>query len=252
VLLLSGPLHSVLTAIFLMLEKLPREQLAMEMLTGSRQRDDQVCTRGRMGGRLGGGRLAVVLSAEHVLVRLLDPDSRPLPGLKPDPNQTVSPKPNRSSWRSAASSAAPSSVKRVKPSATSCRTAAPSSACRWGGCPRLLSCRLTEIDRRLGRRLAGWGLTVDRSSLLASQLPISSCTHPTIIAYPPPQPLGELTPGDSERLISVLGVREKVLRATALILNTLSADEKYVPWMELTLQLAATQVRPALGATPLG
>lgn len=34
------------------------------------------------------------------------------------------------------------------------------------------------------------------------------------------QPLSELTPSDSERLITVTGSRDKVLRAVALILNT--------------------------------
>jgi hypothetical protein len=34
------------------------------------------------------------------------------------------------------------------------------------------------------------------------------------------QPLAELTPSDSERLISVSGSRDRVLRAVALILNT--------------------------------
>ena len=34
------------------------------------------------------------------------------------------------------------------------------------------------------------------------------------------QPLSELTPSDSERLITVTGSRERVLRAVALILNT--------------------------------
>eukprot|EP00877_Chromochloris_zofingiensis_P007544 jgi/Chrzof1/3042/Cz12g09120.t1 len=55
------------------------------------------------------------------------------------------------------------------------------------------------------------------------------------------QPLSELTPSDSERLITVTGSRDKVLRAVALILNTLSADEKFPAYMDLTLQLAATQ-----------
>ncbi len=36
------------------------------------------------------------------------------------------------------------------------------------------------------------------------------------------QPLSELTPSDSERLITVAGSRDKVLRAVALILNTVS------------------------------
>lgn len=34
------------------------------------------------------------------------------------------------------------------------------------------------------------------------------------------QPLSELTPSDSERIITVSGGRDKVLRAVALILNT--------------------------------
>ncbi|WIA14656.1 hypothetical protein OEZ85_003158 [Tetradesmus obliquus] len=55
------------------------------------------------------------------------------------------------------------------------------------------------------------------------------------------QPLSELTPSDSERLISVSGGRDKVLRAVALILNTLSADDKFGSYMDLTLQLANTQ-----------
>eukprot|EP00879_Flechtneria_rotunda_P002547 GHRR01002746.1.p1 GENE.GHRR01002746.1~~GHRR01002746.1.p1 ORF type:complete len:356 (+),score=117.29 GHRR01002746.1:117-1184(+) len=55
------------------------------------------------------------------------------------------------------------------------------------------------------------------------------------------QPLSELTPSDSERLITVSGGRDKVLRAVALILNTLSADDKFSSYMDLTLQLANTQ-----------
>jgi hypothetical protein len=39
------------------------------------------------------------------------------------------------------------------------------------------------------------------------------------------QPLSELTPSDSERLITVSGGRDKVLRAVALILNTVSAQQ---------------------------
>jgi hypothetical protein len=38
--------------------------------------------------------------------------------------------------------------------------------------------------------------------------------------FPNCQPLSELTPSDSERIISVLGSRDRVLRAVALILNT--------------------------------
>lgn len=55
------------------------------------------------------------------------------------------------------------------------------------------------------------------------------------------QPMEELTPSDVERLISVTGNRDQVLRAVALILNTLSADEKYPSYMEMTLQLASSQ-----------
>jgi hypothetical protein len=40
------------------------------------------------------------------------------------------------------------------------------------------------------------------------------------------QPLSELTPSDSERLITVSGNRDKVLRAVALILNTVSAKRQ--------------------------
>jgi RNA-binding protein Nova len=39
------------------------------------------------------------------------------------------------------------------------------------------------------------------------------------------QPLSELTPSDSERLITVSGGRDKVLRAVALILNTVRAAQ---------------------------
>lgn len=55
------------------------------------------------------------------------------------------------------------------------------------------------------------------------------------------QPLSELTPSDSERIITVSGSRDRVLRAVALILNTLSADDKFGAYMDLTLQLASTQ-----------
>ncbi len=37
------------------------------------------------------------------------------------------------------------------------------------------------------------------------------------------QPLSELTPSDSERLVTISGARDKVLRAVALILNTVSS-----------------------------
>lgn len=40
----------------------------------------------------------------------------------------------------------------------------------------------------------------------------------------PLQPLSELTPSDSERLITVSGGRDKVLRAVALILNTVREE----------------------------
>lgn len=64
------------------------------------------------------------------------------------------------------------------------------------------------------------------------------------------QPLSELTPSDSERIISVLGSRDRVLRAVALILNTLSADDKFNSYMDLTLQLASTQgLIPAVRAS---
>ncbi|KAI8473692.1 MAG: hypothetical protein J3K34DRAFT_173419 [Monoraphidium minutum] len=64
------------------------------------------------------------------------------------------------------------------------------------------------------------------------------------------QPLSELTPSDSERIISVLGNRDRVLRAVALILNTLSADDKFSAYMDLTLQLASTQgLIPAVRAS---
>lgn len=64
------------------------------------------------------------------------------------------------------------------------------------------------------------------------------------------QPLSELTPSDSERIISVLGSRDCVLRAVALILNTLSADDKFNAYMDLTLQLASTQgLVPAVRAS---
>lgn len=41
------------------------------------------------------------------------------------------------------------------------------------------------------------------------------------------QPLSELTPSDSERLITVSGGRDKVLRAVALILNTVSTGHSH-------------------------
>ncbi|GBF92113.1 hypothetical protein Rsub_04460 [Raphidocelis subcapitata] len=64
------------------------------------------------------------------------------------------------------------------------------------------------------------------------------------------QPLSELTPSDSERIISVSGSRDRVLRAVALILNTLSADDKFSAYMDLTLQLASTQgLIPAVRAS---
>lgn len=55
------------------------------------------------------------------------------------------------------------------------------------------------------------------------------------------QSLNELTPSDPERTISVSGARDQVLRAIALILNTLSMHEHYANYMDSTLQLAQTQ-----------
>lgn len=55
------------------------------------------------------------------------------------------------------------------------------------------------------------------------------------------QSLSELTPSDPERTITVSGARDQVLRAVALILNTLSMHEQYTPYMESTLQLANSQ-----------
>mmetsp|Transcript_21751 Transcript_21751/g.47541 ORF Transcript_21751/g.47541 Transcript_21751/m.47541 type:complete len:329 (+) Transcript_21751:113-1099(+) len=55
------------------------------------------------------------------------------------------------------------------------------------------------------------------------------------------QSLSELTPSDPERTITVSGARDQVLRAVALILNTLSTHEGYATYMETTLQLASTQ-----------
>lgn len=64
------------------------------------------------------------------------------------------------------------------------------------------------------------------------------------------QPLSELTPSDPERLITIFGGRDQVLRAVALVLNTLSADEKYSTIMEMTIQMANTQgLVPAAGAS---
>jgi len=55
------------------------------------------------------------------------------------------------------------------------------------------------------------------------------------------QSLSELTPSDPERTITVSGARDQVLRAVALILNTLSMHEQYASYMETTLQLATNQ-----------
>lgn len=55
------------------------------------------------------------------------------------------------------------------------------------------------------------------------------------------QSLAELTPSDPERTITISGARDKVLRAVALILNTLSCHEHFPAYMETTLQLATNQ-----------
>lgn len=55
------------------------------------------------------------------------------------------------------------------------------------------------------------------------------------------QSLSELTPSDPERTVTVSGARDQVLRAVALILNTLSMHEQYAAYMETTLQLATNQ-----------
>lgn len=55
------------------------------------------------------------------------------------------------------------------------------------------------------------------------------------------QSLSELTPSDPERTITVSGARDQVLRAVALILNTLSMHEHYAAYMDSTLQLAQSQ-----------
>lgn len=65
--------------------------------------------------------------------------------------------------------------------------------------------------------------------------PQATCPHPSP-SHPPParpapvatqQPLSELTPSDSERIINVSGSRDRVLRATALILNTVRAGASW-------------------------
>ncbi len=55
------------------------------------------------------------------------------------------------------------------------------------------------------------------------------------------QSLSELTPSDPERTITVSGARDQVLRAIALVLNTLSMSEQYEKYMTTTLQLATSQ-----------
>jgi len=55
------------------------------------------------------------------------------------------------------------------------------------------------------------------------------------------QSLSELTPSDPERTIAVSGARDQVLRAVALILNTLSMADQFASYMETTLQLATNQ-----------
>jgi RNA-binding protein Nova len=55
------------------------------------------------------------------------------------------------------------------------------------------------------------------------------------------QSLTELTASDPERTITVTGARDQVLRAVALVLNTLSMDEAYASYMTTTLQLATNQ-----------
>ncbi|GFH17824.1 uncharacterized protein HaLaN_14532, partial [Haematococcus lacustris] len=55
------------------------------------------------------------------------------------------------------------------------------------------------------------------------------------------QSLAELTPSDPERTIAVTGARDQVLRAVALVLNTLSMHEGFASYMETTLQLATNQ-----------
>eukprot|EP00798_Chlamydomonas_sp_ICE-L_P005394 gene5394-5616_t len=55
------------------------------------------------------------------------------------------------------------------------------------------------------------------------------------------QSLSELTPSDPERTITIAGARDQVLRAVALVLNTLSLHEGYAPYMDSTLQLASSQ-----------
>jgi len=70
------------------------------------------------------------------------------------------------------------------------------------------------------------------------------------------QSLSDLSRDDSERVVTVQGSRDKVLRAAALVLNAISTDPKYASYMEATLELAASQglvgpVRSALGKSPL-
>lgn len=55
------------------------------------------------------------------------------------------------------------------------------------------------------------------------------------------QSLSELTANDSERTIAIGGARDQVLRAVALILNTLTMHEQYAAYMESTLHLANNQ-----------
>lgn len=93
--------------------------------------------------------------------------------------------------------------------------------------------REDEVKLALSRRLCG--LLIGRKGETVKDFIQDSAATIRV------QSLAELTPSDPERTICISGARDKVLRAVALILNTLSMHEHFASYMETTLQLATNQ-----------
>ncbi|MEW5301313.1 MAG: hypothetical protein WDW36_004178 [Sanguina aurantia] len=93
--------------------------------------------------------------------------------------------------------------------------------------------QMPQVKMALGRRLCG--LLIGHKGQTVRDFISDSGANIRV------QSLAELTPSDPERTIIVSGARDQVLRAVALILNTLSLHEQYGSYMESTLQLATNQ-----------
>jgi predicted RNA-binding protein YlqC (UPF0109 family) len=210
VLLLSGPLHSVLTAVFLMLEKLPEGGGA-----------------GGGGGGGTGGPGGVGSGAAAAAAAVAGLGAPPPAGA--------------AGGSGGAGGAAAGGGNEPGSSSTGAPAAAEEDLVLGDGASGVASQGLPStpapgedvVKLAVSRKLCG-AVLGQRGQTVRDFMADSGA----VIRV---QPLSELTPSDGERLVAVSGPRGRVLRAVALILNTLSADDKFVAYMELTLQLAATQ-----------